>query len=170
MSGYVIWLTGDRVRMDALAEALRAGLTGTAPSIDVLTAEMVEDRLCAHEPRNADFRDVVVRRLAWLCQVLARNGGAAIAVAASPRRAVRDEARRGSDRFLEVLVHGTMPDGYEPPLEPALEVRASDAAYSVVDEVRRTLAARGLVARPPRVYTPEEEARVRERVEKLGYA
>jgi len=169
MSGYVVWLTGDRVRMDPLAEALRGGLAGTAPSIDVFTAEMVEDKLCAHEPRNADFRDLVVRRLAWLCQVLARNGGAAIAVAASPRRAVREEARRDIGRFLEVLVHGTMQDGYEPPPEPAVEARALDSAFTVVEAVRRGLAERGFVAQAPRVYTPEEEARVRDRVERLGY-
>ncbi|MBI5485893.1 MAG: adenylyl-sulfate kinase [Deltaproteobacteria bacterium] len=169
MNGYVVWLTGDRVRMDALAEALRTGLAGTARTIDVFTAEMVEDKLCAHEARSADFRDVVVRRLAWLCRVLARNGGAAVAVAASPRRAVRDEAHRDIDRFLEVLVHGTMPDGYEPPPEPAVEARASDSSFAVVEAVRRALAERGLVAQAPRVYTPEEEARVRERLERLGY-
>ena len=170
MSGYIVWLTGDRVRMDALAEALRSGLAGTAPSIDVFTAEMVEDKLCSHEPRDADFRDTVVRRLGWLCQVLARNGGAAVAVAASPRRSVRDEVRRTAGRFVEVLVHGEMPNGFEPPVRPEVEAAPADAPAAVVGRIRRALAEHGFAASVEAVYTPEEEARVRARLDSLGYS
>ena len=170
MSGYVVWLTGDRVRMDTLAEALRSGLAGTAPSVDVFTAEMVEDKLCSHEPRDADFRDTVVRRLGWLCEVLARNGGAAIAVAASPRRSVRDEVRRAAVRFVEVLVHGAMPNGFELPERPDAEAAATDSSATVVEKVRRALADHGFAAKVEAVYTPEEEARIRARLDPLGYS
>jgi hypothetical protein len=169
MGGYVVWLTGDRARMDPLAEALRVGLAGTAPAVDVLTAELVEDKLCSNEPRNADFRDVVVRRLGWLCHVLARNGCAIVAVAASPRRAVRDEIRRTGGSFLEVVVAGTMSDGYEAPHYPEVEAAPSDDPQQVLAKVRKALAEQGFVAGGGNVYSAEDEARIKERLEKLGY-
>jgi len=169
MSGYVVWLTGDRARMDGIAEALRVGLAPTAPSVDVFTAEMVEDRLCSDEPRNADFRDIVVRRLGWLCSVLARNGCAAVAAAGSPHRAVRDEARRAAGSFLEVVVQGTMPDGYEAPHYPEVEALVGDTPAAVLEKVRAALAEHGFVAAGSNVYSSEEEARIKDRLEKLGY-
>jgi len=169
MNGFVVWLTGDRGRMDAIAEALRAGLAGTAPAVDALTAELVEDKLCSNEARGADFRDVVVRRLGWLCQVLARNGCAAVAVAASPHRTIRDEIRRAAGNFLEVLVHGTMPDGFEAPHYPEVEALAGDQPAAVVEKVRRAMAENGFIAQGSNTYSAEEEARIKDRLEKLGY-
>jgi hypothetical protein len=170
MSGYVVWLTGDRGRMDALAEALREGLAGTAPAVDVLTAEAVEDKLCSDEPRGADFRDMVVRRLGWLCRVLARNGGAAVAVAASPRRGIREEIRLAGSEVVEVLVHGVMPRGYEPPARPDVEATPSEAPALVVRKVRGVLAGRGIVPGPAHVYTEEEEAALLRRLKRFGGA
>ncbi len=169
MSGYVVWLTGDRARMDALADALRVGLAGTADALEVLTAELVEDKLCSNEPRGADFRDVVVRRLGWLGHVLARNGCALVAVAASPRREVRDDVRRLVGNFVEVLVHGTMPDGYETPHYPEVETATGEAPGAVVAKVRQALLDNGYVADAGNVYSAEEEAKIKERLEKLGY-
>jgi adenylylsulfate kinase len=169
MSGYVVWLTGDRTRMDALAEALRVGLAGTAGALDVLTAELVEDKLCSNEPRGADFRDVVVRRLGWLGHVLARNGCALIAVAASPRREVRDDVRKQVGNFLELLVHGTMPDGYETPHYPEVEAAAGESPAAVVAKVRQALLDNGYVAAGGNVYSADEEAKIKDRLEKLGY-
>ena len=169
MSGYVVWLTGDRGRMDDLAAALRRGLAGTAAALDVLAAEWIEDKLCSNEPRGPDFRDVVVRRLGWLCHVLARNGCAAIAVAASPRRAVRDDVRRLAGNFVEVVVHGTMPDGFEPPHYAEVEALATDTPAAVADKVRRALTDAGYVSEDASVYTAEEEARIKDRLDKLGY-
>jgi hypothetical protein len=169
MNGYVVWLTGDRARMDALAEALRVGLAGTAGALDVFSAELVEDKLCSNEPRGADFRDVVVRRLGWLGHVLSRNGCAVVAVAASPRREVRDAVRKQICNFVELLVHGTMPDGYETPHYPEVEAAAGETPGAVVAKVRQALLDHGYVAAGGNVYSAAEEAKIKERLEKLGY-
>jgi hypothetical protein len=169
MNGYVVWLTGDRRRMDGLAEALRAALQGTARSVDVLTAEVVDEKLCSNEPHGADHGAVVVRRLAWLAHVLARNGCAAVAVSASPRRALRDEARGMAGSFVELLVHGEMPEGWEAPHYPEVEALAGDEPRAVAEKVVRALVAAGVVAETTEVYSAEDEKRIKDRLEKLGY-
>jgi hypothetical protein len=170
MGGFVVWLTGDRSRMDAIAEALRIGLAGTAKSVDVFTAEMVEDKLCSVEPRGPDFRELVLRRLGWLCHVLQRNDSAAVAVAGSPKRATRDEARKiAGGHLLEVVVRGAMPEGWEAPHYPEVDLAPTDGPDVSVKRVREALLAAGLVPETGNVYSAEEEARIKERLEKLGY-
>lgn len=170
MSGYVVWLTGDRSRMDALAETLRSALGQAVPSIDVFTEEMVEQKLCAVESRGVDFGDVVVRRLGWLGHLLARNGCAVVAVSVSGRREIRDEIRAmAGGRMIEVLVEGETPEGYEPPHYPEVEWPAGESPDAVSARVRDALIAAGLLDAAATVYSAEEEARVKERLEKLGY-
>ncbi len=170
MDGYVVWLTGDRGRMEAIAGPLRQALAGTARSVDAIAAETVEEKLCSVEPRGPDFGDLVLRRLGWLCRLLARNGCAVVALAASPGRAVRDDVRRMTGgRMIEVLVHGDLPAGYEPPHYPEAEWKTGEAAADAIRRIRAALADAGLLGAAANVYSAEEEARIKDRLEKLGY-
>ena len=93
-----------------------------------------------------------MRRIGFVCQLLSRNGVAAIAAVISPYRAVRDELRGRIDNFVEVYVECPLEtlierdvkglykralageianftgvsDPYEPPLNPEVVVRTSE--------------------------------------------
>jgi adenylylsulfate kinase len=144
MSGYVVWMTGDRGRMDGLAAALRKALGPTVPSLDVLTEEEVRERLCSNEPPRPEVSELPVRRLGWLSHLLARNGCAAIALSGDPRRSLREEVRKTEPRSVELLVGGTLPPGYEPPTAPDVEASMTDSPADVAAKVLAVLRARGL--------------------------
>jgi adenylyl-sulfate kinase len=49
-------------------------------------------------------RDTNIRRIGYVCKLLARNGVIAISAAISPYREIRDEIRGQHNRFFEVYV------------------------------------------------------------------
>jgi adenylyl-sulfate kinase len=53
---------------------------------------------------SKEDRDTNIRRIGYVCRLLARNGVIAISAAISPYRNVRDEVRRDHERFFEVFV------------------------------------------------------------------
>ncbi|MDP8922324.1 MAG: adenylyl-sulfate kinase, partial [Chloroflexota bacterium] len=98
---------------------------------------------------SKEDRDENIRRIGFVCQLLSRNGVAAIAAAISPYREIRDEVRAKSGRFVEVYVECPIDtlvqrdvkglykkalageiknftgvsDPYEPPLNPEVVVK-----------------------------------------------
>ncbi|MCC7353846.1 MAG: adenylyl-sulfate kinase, partial [Anaerolineae bacterium] len=101
---------------------------------------------------SKEDRDTNIRRIGFVCQLLARNGVAAIAAAISPYRAVRDEVREMTGgRFVEVYCQAPLEtlierdvkglykkalageiknftgvsDPYEPPLTPEVMIDSS---------------------------------------------
>ena len=53
-------------------------------------------------------RDRQIRRIGFLCQLLSKHGVAAIAAAISPYRAIRDEVRASTPRFVEIYVKASL--------------------------------------------------------------
>jgi adenylylsulfate kinase-like enzyme len=128
---------------------------------------------------------------------LTRHGAVAIAAAISPYRAIRDEVRQSVGNFVEVYVKASVEtciqrdvkglykkalageikgftgvdDPYEPPLKPELTIDTEkESPQESVAGILRGLEDLGYVqplAEP--AYTPEEEARIRERLVRLGY-
>jgi adenylylsulfate kinase len=69
----------------------------------------VRQNLCAGLGFSREDRDVNVRRIAWVADLLSRNGVVTFVAAVSPYRQTRDEARaRMGDRFVEVYVHASV--------------------------------------------------------------
>ena len=105
-----------------------------------------------------------MRRIGWVCEMLARNGVIAVVAAISPFRATRDEVLERLGRVVEVHVTaplavleardvkglyrraraGEIPqftgvdDAYEPPLDPDVEIR-SDGSEAPRDGATRIL-------------------------------
>ena len=77
--------------------------------VEVLDGDDVRQNLCAGLGFSREDRDVNVRRIAWVADLLSRNGVVTFVAAVSPYRGTRDEARaRMGERFVEVHVRASV--------------------------------------------------------------
>jgi 3',5'-nucleoside bisphosphate phosphatase len=108
--GLCIWLTGLSGSGKSTIGRLAAGeLRDLGHRVEVLDGDDVRQNLCAGLGFSREDRDVNVRRIAWVADLLARNGVVTFVAAVSPYRGARDEARaRMGQRFLEVHVRASV--------------------------------------------------------------
>jgi adenylyl-sulfate kinase len=109
-SGLCFWLTGLSGSGKSTVGRLAAGqLRDLGHRVEVLDGDDVRQNLCAGLGFSREDRDVNVRRIAWVADLLSRNGVVTFVAAVSPYRATRDEARaRMGDRFVEVHVRASV--------------------------------------------------------------
>ena len=197
-AGFTVWFTGlsgagKSTLADLLARRLRErGIGG----IEILDGDVVRQNLSKGLGFSREDRDTNIRRIAFVCQLLSRNGAIAIAAAISPYRQTRDDARKMIGRFVEVhvdcpveecikrdvkglyrkAISGEIPnftgvsDPYEPPANAEVICKTS---WETPDEsVRKIISAlERLQYIPPgaSVYSAEEEEQVTRKLERLGY-
>ena len=99
-----VWLTGlPSAGKTTLATALSKQLTG---EVEVLDGDVVRTNLSKGLGFSKEDRDINIRRIGFVCDLLSRNGVIAISAAISPYRAIRSEVREliesNSDGFVEV--------------------------------------------------------------------
>lgn len=140
--------------------------------VEVLDGDVVRTNLTQGLGFSKADRDTNVRRIGWVCEVLARNDVVAIAAVISPYRAVRDEVRARIGRFVEVYM--------EAPLDVLVE-RDVKGLYrrAIAGEVPNFTGVSDTYEPPPRPEvtcysdgreTPQESAaKVLARLESLGY-
>jgi 3',5'-nucleoside bisphosphate phosphatase len=104
--GVCFWLTGLSGSGKSTVGRLAAGqLRDRGHRVEMLDGDDVRQNLCAGLGFSREDRDVNVRRIAWVADLLSRNGVVTFVAAVSPYRRTRDEARaRMGDRFVEVHV------------------------------------------------------------------
>ena len=103
--GYTIWFTGlSGAGKSTIAEALAAVLQERGQRVELLDGDVVRTHLSKGLGFSKEDRDTNIRRIGWVCDLVARHGGVAIAAAISPYRAVRDEVRASTERFIEIYV------------------------------------------------------------------
>ena len=102
--GFTVWFTGlSGAGKTTLAFRLADVLRERRYRVEVLDGDVVRTHLSKGLGFGKEDRDTNIRRIGWVCQLLARNGVVAIAAAISPYRAIRDDVRRMHDgRFMEV--------------------------------------------------------------------
>jgi 3',5'-nucleoside bisphosphate phosphatase len=108
--GLCVWLTGLSGSGKSTIGRLAAGeLRDLGHRVEVLDGDDLRQNLSAGLGFSREDRDVNVRRIAWVADLLARNGVIAFVAAVSPYRGARDEARaRMGDRFVEVHVRASV--------------------------------------------------------------
>jgi adenylyl-sulfate kinase len=108
--GFTIWFTGlSGAGKSTLSTLLEQQLRARGHKVEVLDGDVVRTHLSKGLGFSKEDRDTNIRRIGWVCQVLARNGVVAIAAAISPYREVRDEVRRMVGNFVEVYVECPLP-------------------------------------------------------------
>lgn len=143
--GFTVWLTGlSGSGKSTVTAILERELRARGSRVEVLDGDVVRTHLTQGLGFSREDRDINIRRIGWVCEVLSRNDVVAIAAVISPYRAVRDEVRERIGRFVEVYMEapvevlakrdvkglyrkamaGEIPnftgvdDAYEPPLHP----------------------------------------------------
>jgi len=104
--GFTLWFTGlsgsgKTTLAHSVAEALREqGVT----KLEILDGDVFRTHLSKGLGFSREDRDTNVRRIAYVCELLTRNGVVAIAAAISPYRESREYVRKNISRFVEVFV------------------------------------------------------------------
>jgi adenylyl-sulfate kinase len=108
--GLCVWLTGLSGSGKSTIGRLAAGeLRDRGHRVEVLDGDDVRQNLCSGLGFTREDRDENVHRIAWVADLLARNGVVTFVAAVSPYRRARDEARaRMGERFVEVHVRASV--------------------------------------------------------------
>jgi adenylyl-sulfate kinase len=103
--GFTLWFTGlSGSGKSTLANLVADELRERGHRVEVLDGDEVRTNLSKGLGFSKEDRDTNIRRIGYVCKLLARNGVIAISAAISPYRNVRDEVRGMHDRFFEVFV------------------------------------------------------------------
>ena len=146
--GFTLWFTGlSGAGKTTISQIVENELRDRGSRVEVLDGDVVRENLSKGLGFSKEDRDTNIRRIAFVADLLSRNGVPVITAAISPYRELRDEARELiGDRFIEVFVKASVEvcaerdvkglyekafrgeikeftgvsDPYEPPLNPEL--------------------------------------------------
>lgn len=124
--GVTIWFTGlSGAGKSTLAEALTARFRALGKRVEVLDGDEVRTHLSKGLGFSREDRDTNIKRIAYVCKLLTRNGTICISAAIAPYREARAWARQEINDFVEIYV--------KCPLEVCRE-RDVKGLYKLVDE------------------------------------
>ncbi len=107
--GCALWFTGlSGAGKSTITEELVPMLRSRGRKVEVLDGDVVRTNLSKGLGFSKEDRDTNIRRIGFVCHLLARNGTIAIAAAISPYRAVRNEMRALIENFVEVHVDASV--------------------------------------------------------------
>ncbi len=105
-SGCTIWFTGlSGSGKSTLSTLLAEHLRRQGARVEVLDGDIVRTQLCRGLGFSKADREENIRRVGFVCELLARNGVIAIAAVISPYRSGRDAVRSRVPRFFEIHTH-----------------------------------------------------------------
>ena len=108
--GMTLWFTGlSGAGKSTVAQLVEEELRGRGNLVEVLDGDVVRQNLSKGLGFSKEDRDTNIRRIAFVADLLSRNGVIAITAAISPYREIRDEARElMGDRFVEIHVKASV--------------------------------------------------------------
>lgn len=103
--GLILWLTGlSGSGKTTIANELARELREHGCLVEILDGDVVRTNLSKGLGFSREDRNINIRRLGFVANLLSRNGVVAIVAAISPYRAARDELRRTTENFIEIHV------------------------------------------------------------------
>jgi adenylylsulfate kinase len=103
--GFTIWLTGlSGAGKSTLAEGVQQRFNLMGRNVEVLDGDIVRTHLSKGLGFSQEDRNTNIKRIAFVCGLLTRNGVACISAAISPYRETRAWARTQIGDFIEVYV------------------------------------------------------------------
>ena len=172
-TGCTLWFTGlSGSGKSTLSQLVASRLRSLGAKVEVLDGDIVRTLLCHGLGFSREDREENIRRIGFVCELLARNGVIAIAAAISPYLAGRDELRQRIPNFVEIYMNcpvevliqrdvkglykkalsgeitqfSGISDPYEPPISPEVTIdSSSDSLESSVAIVLRRLEELGII-------------------------
>lgn len=93
--GFTLWFTGlSGSGKSTLTDLLEAEFRRRGYKVEVLDGDVVRTNLSKGLSFSREDRDINIRRIGFVCDLLSRNGVIAISAAISPYEKIRDENRR----------------------------------------------------------------------------
>jgi adenylylsulfate kinase len=108
--GFTLWFTGlSGAGKTTISHIVETALRDRGSRIEVLDGDIVRENLSKGLGFSKEDRDTNIRRIAFVADLLSRNGVPVITAAISPYREIREEARQlMGDRFIEVFVKASV--------------------------------------------------------------
>src|SRR5262249_9913975 len=171
-NGFTIWFTGlSGAGKSTLSEAIEKRLKARGRNIEILDGDIVRTHLSKGLGFSREDRDTNIKRIAFVCGLLTRNGVICISAAISPYREAREWARKEVGNSVEVYV--------KCPLEVCRQ-RDVKGLYKLVDEGKITGFTgvddpyeepqhAELVVETDKETVQQSVARIMRRLEELGY-
>jgi adenylylsulfate kinase len=108
--GFCLWFTGlSGSGKTTITTHLVKELRRRGSKLEVLDGDIVRENLSKGLGFSKEDRDTNIRRIAFVADLLSRNGVPVITAAISPYREIRDEARTKMDgRFIEVYTQAPL--------------------------------------------------------------
>jgi adenylylsulfate kinase len=104
-TGFTIWFTGlSGAGKSTLSEIIEERLRARGRNVEVLDGDVVRTHLSKGLGFSREDRDPNIKRIAFVCGLLTRNGVICISAAIAPYREARDWARQQIGNFVEVYV------------------------------------------------------------------
>ena len=172
--GFTLWFTGlSGAGKSTISCIIEKRFREAGARVEVLDGDVVRENLSKGLGFSKEDRDINIRRIGFVCELLSRNGVIAIVAAISPYRAIREEIRERILNFVEIYVEcpidvvserdvkglykkamaGHLPqftgvsDPYEPPLHPEVIVHsASETPEESTNKVWAKLEELGLIS------------------------
>ena len=113
--GFTLWFTGlSGAGKTTISELVQKELAARRNRLEILDGDVVRENLSKGLGFSKEDRDTNIRRIAFVADLLSRNGVPVITAAISPYREIRDEARElMGDRFIEVFVKASVEECIE---------------------------------------------------------
>ena len=193
--GFTIWFTGlSGAGKSTLSEGIEERLKARGRNVEILDGDIVRTHISKGLGFSREDRDTNIKRIAFVCSLLTRNGVICISAAIAPYREARQWARQEIGNFVEVYVKCPLEvcrqrdvkglyklvdegkltgftgvdDPYEEPEHPELVVETNKE--SIEESIGRIFAKLEELGYLEPEAMPEEEAKVvTERLVALGY-
>ena len=103
--GFTIWFTGlSGAGKSTLSEAIAQRLQQHGRNVEILDGDIVRTHLSKGLGFSREDRDTNIKRIAFVCSLLTRNGVIAISAAIAPYQEARAWARQEIGNFVEIYV------------------------------------------------------------------
>ena len=108
--GFTLWFTGlSGAGKTTISRLLEGHLRERGSKLEILDGDVVRENLSKGLGFSKEDRDTNIRRIAFVADLLSRNGVPVITAAISPYAEIRDEAHElMGERFIEVYVKASV--------------------------------------------------------------
>ncbi|GCE16735.1 adenylyl-sulfate kinase [Dictyobacter kobayashii] len=104
-TGFTLWFTGlSGAGKSTLAGGIEKCLQQHGRNVEILDGDIVRTHLSKGLGFSREDRDINIKRIAFVCNLLTRNGVICISAAIAPYREARAWARQEIGNFVEIYV------------------------------------------------------------------